>query len=563
MDLPAEISPELGGGEASGRADESGGASGGEGAHEGGGGGALRQLPRDVSLELLHGRVLPALHAALDDYTTDNRGDAGSMVREAAMSVLVRALVLAARLGGRDDARLPGAVSAAAGALLKQAVERIMRVRDAASRHLADLVADPDLAAHVPARAALSASLPLPGGVGAGGCEDDDTGGGLDAGVASGDSAYVDAASGSLERLPLLVALLPVPQYTAPLLEGLVASVGGVDASLSRAASKALVDVVVSAGTVPQADQPPGGGGNGSGGGGGRTELEPTVAVHGWPLLPRLACALLEVWGRHARSPRMAGPLLRTAELLATRTSLMDACVVPPQHAALDGGGSGDGGDGAGGAPPGPQPLPQLLVPLARTETRGCSDVQRLVSAASLLCVLLKYSNPCHASAAQGLLVLLISRLPKVRGAQRSAGRLVLLISRLPKGCRRAAGAAHHLPAIGLCMWKGRGGCAAQRRAAGAAHQPPAKRRGGAALRRARCHHVWHAEKHGQGARTKRDVVLRGGGRRRAGHCLCVVLRGGWQEEGRALLVCRAEGGGRRRAGHCLCVAAACGYSTQ
>lgn len=39
-------------------------------------------------------RVLPCLERALADYTTDNRGDVGSLVREAAMEVMVGCLRL-------------------------------------------------------------------------------------------------------------------------------------------------------------------------------------------------------------------------------------------------------------------------------------------------------------------------------------------------------------------------------------------------------------------------------------------------------------------------------------
>lgn len=47
-------------------------------------------------------QVYPCLHTALADYTTDNRGDVGSWVREGAMNVLVTATQLLAGLGPEE-----------------------------------------------------------------------------------------------------------------------------------------------------------------------------------------------------------------------------------------------------------------------------------------------------------------------------------------------------------------------------------------------------------------------------------------------------------------------------
>jgi hypothetical protein len=125
---------------------------------------------------------------------------------------------------------------------------------------------------------------------------------------------------------------------------------------------------------------------------------------------------LLDVWACHAKSPHLAGPFLRTACLLASRTDLLAVSVVPPPPQPTtttdDKTGSGSGDTSS---VPAPVPIPQLLVSLARAETCGCGDVARLTDAGSLLCALVPHENPCHASAVQGLLVLLISRYPLVR----------------------------------------------------------------------------------------------------------------------------------------------------
>jgi len=137
---------------------------------------------------LLTCSVVPCLLAALGDYTTDNRGDVGSWVRGAAMEALVAVVPLALvegaacgewKAGGQsarvqahkqqegaglqpaDELKQPdqqrqqlqqpasgaaGAVStpaAAVGEMLRIAVERIARLREAAVAHVRQLMAQP------------------------------------------------------------------------------------------------------------------------------------------------------------------------------------------------------------------------------------------------------------------------------------------------------------------------------------------------------------------------------------------------------------------------------------
>ena len=47
-----------------------------------------------------------------------------------------------------------------------------------------------------------------------------------------------------MQELQAVAALLVVPEYQAAVLEGLVASMGGLDASLAKAASAALVQTL-------------------------------------------------------------------------------------------------------------------------------------------------------------------------------------------------------------------------------------------------------------------------------------------------------------------------------
>ena len=50
--------------------------------------------PSPAGAAVIVSQVLPSLERSLTDYTTDNRGDVGSMVREAAMEVMVGCLRL-------------------------------------------------------------------------------------------------------------------------------------------------------------------------------------------------------------------------------------------------------------------------------------------------------------------------------------------------------------------------------------------------------------------------------------------------------------------------------------
>jgi hypothetical protein len=364
-------------------------------------------------------QVLPCLESSLGDYTTDNRGDVGSWVREAAMAVMPPALAAVARCGGEealgsasDDScalgawagrparqsarhwvaaparltRVPkaavrpvaaypaGPAARCVAALLRQAVERIGRVREAALAQLGVLLGEPRVAAHVPAAAAVAEAV-----------------------VASAALAAGGGAAASLEALSQLVArLLAVRPYGPALLEGLVASLGCVDASLSRAAAAALVDTLAAAATATER--------------GGEGEAEPRAACG---LLVAVAGDLMDVWARHARSGRLAGPLLRTAALLLARAPGAGPDGVaelrlprpPPEQAAGPGAAAAGGGSRFG----------DHLAEAARAETRGCADVARLCEAAGLLAALVPTPGHCRRSSLQGLLVLLASRYPKVR----------------------------------------------------------------------------------------------------------------------------------------------------
>ncbi|KAL6757954.1 armadillo-type protein [Haematococcus lacustris] len=378
-------------------------------------------------------QVLPHLATALEDYTTDNRGDMGSWVREAAMEAGEQMLLLLAgcpRKSSSDTGCGPappaapgdGALQAALdhpsqkslsavapgfiGLLLKQAVERIARVREAAVRHLRTLLSEPTISRVVPGSTEVLAQLPA-------------------------EDADISGLAG-LQLVHAMAGLLgSTPRYCGPLLEGLVASIGCVDAQLAKAASAALLAALSPAPSLhasspaplaaaPAASSPPSAEAAAS-------EVAP--AVEEAPVLLQLAAEhLVKLWVKHARSPRMAGPLIKVADLLVTHVpealTVQLACPTTVASAVLKAAALAQPPLPSTPQPPAPSgqagaglvcTLPEVVVELTRAETRMCSDVAKLLDAAALLCHLLAVTNPCRTSAYQGLMVLLVSKYPKVR----------------------------------------------------------------------------------------------------------------------------------------------------
>jgi hypothetical protein len=183
-------------------------------------------LVRGLPARAVSAALLPALLASLDDYCTDNRGDVGSWVREAAMRALPRAACALAAASPRyyaaaasDAAPAAAPPPRLAAALLKQAAEKIDRVRTGAASALASLLSGlpPAALASVPHADALAAAFPPPPG---------------------GPHYGVPA-----EAYPSLAPLLRLDPYRAPLAHGMLVSVGGLGDSLSKTAAAALLAV--------------------------------------------------------------------------------------------------------------------------------------------------------------------------------------------------------------------------------------------------------------------------------------------------------------------------------
>lgn len=147
------------------------------------------------------------------------RGDVGSWVREAAMEGLSRLLPLllpaAAQQAPAQRARLLELAQQAMLGMLRQAVERIARMREAAAACLQQLL-PPAQAAGVPLAAHLAAAV----------------------------AGRPTHQFGNLEALPSLAALMVHPPLQPALLEGLTFSIGGLDNQLATAAGNALAGAI-------------------------------------------------------------------------------------------------------------------------------------------------------------------------------------------------------------------------------------------------------------------------------------------------------------------------------
>eukprot|EP00873_Tetraselmis_striata_P016212 jgi/Tetstr1/436476/TSEL_025304.t1 len=209
--------------------------------------------------------VVGCLLRAMEDYSTDNRGDVGSWVRES----LAEVVVLYAKLAGGDQAAT--LVAACVASMLKQAVERISRVREVAVASLAAIVqGDLPGLSELPGLELLQAKLADP---------------------------QVAVGIGSGASVPCLVQLIAIERYRQPVFEGCVASIGGLDQALGKIVASALVEEVNKAGG----------------------------AAFAMPLL-------LTTWQANTRSRRLATPFARMADVFFTQ---LDVRAMPEADAAL------------------------------------------------------------------------------------------------------------------------------------------------------------------------------------------------------------------------------------
>ncbi len=219
-------------------------------------------------------------------------------------------------------------------AMLRQALERIARMREAAAACMQRLLP-----------AAQAAGVPMA------------------AQLAEAVQGRPLEQFSNLEALPPLAALVVHPPLQQTLLEGLTFSIGGLDAQLSAAAGNALADAV-------QEQLQVRGWGFGAAGCGTACTIPCCLLGHGQmgcltcpagphiahrllparpsqedlPALEELGGNLLTLWRRQRRGGRMCTPLLLTADLLLSRTAVRD--LQPPESGFPEQVGRGVAGGG-------------------------------------------------------------------------------------------------------------------------------------------------------------------------------------------------------------------------
>ncbi|KAG9452420.1 hypothetical protein H6P81_005324 [Aristolochia fimbriata] len=172
---------------------------------------------------LIKDQVMWTLLKALNDYSVDNRGDVGSWVREAAMDGLERCAYI---LCNRESLRLVTDETFALfdetlainviGGILKQAVEKIDKLRDMAGKILQRLLYNPTyFVPHIREREKLKELVPN------------------DANLEWGNPNF---------SYPRLVKVLEFGCYSKSLISGLVISIGGLQEFLRKASLAALLD---------------------------------------------------------------------------------------------------------------------------------------------------------------------------------------------------------------------------------------------------------------------------------------------------------------------------------
>lgn len=179
-------------------------------------------------ISVVKGQVMECLFEALDDYAVDNRGDVGSWVREAAIEGLKECTVLLYKstilsreplLGEGQQYLLsfdPSLVVRFTGGLIKQALEKINRVRDAAGQTLQKILHSKSIdIPFIPHKEELKLLVPEERSINWGAPDD---------------------------VFPRLVPLLQFPAYRIYVMSGLVVSIGGLGDSLGKISLNCLLD---------------------------------------------------------------------------------------------------------------------------------------------------------------------------------------------------------------------------------------------------------------------------------------------------------------------------------
>ncbi|KAH6812160.1 ARM repeat superfamily protein [Perilla frutescens var. frutescens] len=316
---------------------------------------------------VIKNEVMDSLFKALDDYSTDNRGDVGSWIREAAMDGLERCTyilckrdslnqekVSSLRLEKSDslnDDQLSSYFDATlainlVGGIVKQAVEKMDKLRESAARILQRLLYNKTTSVpHIPHREILEHIVPA------------------EAELKWGVPTF---------SYPRFVPLLKVSCYSKYVASGLVISIGGLQDSLRKASLSALLDYLQS--TITEACDY-------------SRELS-------------LSMDILWILQKYRRCDRVIIPTLKTIEILFSRKLLLNIETTVFCAGVLD----------------------SLAV-----ELRGTKDFSKLNAGIAILGYIASISDSINTRAFSHLLTFLGHRYPKIRKSAAEQAYLVLL----------------------------------------------------------------------------------------------------------------------------------------
>ncbi|GMH40040.1 hypothetical protein BSKO_07944 [Bryopsis sp. KO-2023] len=291
-------------------------------------GGGGNEVSEEELLDV-RGTYIEVFLDAMEDYCVDNRGDVGSWIRNASMESL---RLILAMLSEKSSKHLvtEDLLVRVVGLILRNCVERISRMRENAAHHLKLLLEVPDL--DIPLRTELTEMV---------------------------DGEEQIARFGMEEVMTIMKQFLASPQYQAHVLEGFVASIGGLQKTLADAAVEALISHV-----------------------GGFCVLNDESSAQAFGEL------VLKVWEKHSRSNRMSTPMLKTVGHILKKSRILD-------HAR--GCFAGD------------------VVDMVKREIQGCKDIPRLLAGATVTSILALENNDFASKAWGVLAVLLGNRFPRVR----------------------------------------------------------------------------------------------------------------------------------------------------
>jgi len=351
--------------------------------------------------------IVEALMVALGDYQTDNRGDVGSWVREAAMCGILELLVLgcagshgselgtevnagmiyestASHVNEHNPPNTPNGTAVVSGTaaeraamsvtlprlcecfvagLVQQQLEKIDRMREAAGKTMRALLQHPLLPRPPHYMQLLRLFIDETEKQQVAGVSNDATiAGAVDRAIDPSTVVPLSVFTSTRLCYPLFVRLLWLPAYRKDALRGLCVSVGGVTESTMRASSEALLKHV-------------------------RALEEPELVAFAGDL-----SALLQ---EHIGHPRLAHPLMRTLQALL-EARLFDRLL-----------------DLSNGS------MPSLIANLCeafRPVLRSSKDMRAIMTALSLQVLLLPYTEGSLLSESLRLVLLLLGhRYPKVR----------------------------------------------------------------------------------------------------------------------------------------------------